>query len=165
MCPPPGVLDGLQEVLCNDAGRNEQGPGTQVCRTEQREEGDHSLPGIVVDIETNLVSKILRAVQVPTLLARVARKLPKCKALSMRRLGRKPFILIDQVGPMILLPHSYMFLFTQHCLKIIHKTLEQFSFRMQSEMRLPSLYRTSNQQGFNNNNKECLEDLTMIHAG
>merc|ERR1712156_663393 len=33
---------------------------------------------------------------VPTLLARVARKLPKCKALSMRRLGRKPFILIDQ---------------------------------------------------------------------
>ena len=47
MCPPPGVLDGLQEVLCNDAGRNEQGPGTQVCRTEQREEGDDSLPGIV----------------------------------------------------------------------------------------------------------------------
>ena len=99
----------------------------------------------------------------PTLLARVARKLPKCKALSMRRLGRKPFILIDQVRS-ILLPHSYMFLFTKHCLKIIHKTLEQFSFRMQSEMRLPSLYRTSNQQGFNIN-KVCLEDLTMILAG
>jgi len=34
----------------------------------------------------------------PTLLARVARKLPRCKVLSMRRLGRKPFILIDQDG-------------------------------------------------------------------
>jgi len=33
---------------------------------------------------------------VPTLLARVARKLPKCKALSMRRLGRKPFVLVNQ---------------------------------------------------------------------
>jgi len=32
----------------------------------------------------------------PTLLAQVARKLPKCPALSMRRLGRKPFILVDQ---------------------------------------------------------------------
>ena len=32
-----------------------------------------------------------------TLLRRVARKLPRCKVLSMRRLGRKPFILIDQV--------------------------------------------------------------------
>jgi len=32
----------------------------------------------------------------PTLLARVARKLPRCKALSMRRLGRKPFVLVDQ---------------------------------------------------------------------
>lgn len=32
-----------------------------------------------------------------TLLCRVARKLPRCKVLSMRRLGRKPFILIDQV--------------------------------------------------------------------
>ena len=36
-----------------------------------------------------------------TALPRVARKLPRCKVLSMRRLGRKPFILIDQVtrGP------------------------------------------------------------------
>lgn len=31
-----------------------------------------------------------------TTLARMARKLPRCKALSMRRLGRKPFILVEQ---------------------------------------------------------------------
>ena len=42
------------------------------------------------------------------MLARVARKLPKCKALSMRRLGRKPFILIDQVRP-----NPFMFLFME----------------------------------------------------
>ena len=62
----------------------------------------------------------------PTLLARVARKLPKCKALSMRRLGRKPFILIDQVEP-ILIPHPYIILFIKIRFKsrltIIHNAI------------------------------------------
>ena len=41
------MLDGLQEVLSNDAWRNEQRSWTQVCWTEQREEGYHLIPGRV----------------------------------------------------------------------------------------------------------------------
>ena len=53
MCISLGMLDGLQEVLSNDTGGNEQGSGAQVCWTEQRKESYHSLPGIVNIIDTN----------------------------------------------------------------------------------------------------------------
>ena len=52
VCISLGMLDGLQEVLSNDTGRNEQGSGAQVCWAEQRKEGYHSLPGIV-DVPMN----------------------------------------------------------------------------------------------------------------
>ena len=39
------MLDGLQKVLGNDAGWNEQGSWSQVGWAKQRQEGHHSLPG------------------------------------------------------------------------------------------------------------------------